>query len=203
MIILTRRQADTLKFIKQFIAKHGYPPTVREIAKSLQVSSPATIHAHLEKLTEKGYIKKDDAKNRAIELQVDNEFIQEETVELPLLGTVTAGNPIEAIENPQDFFTVPFNLINANKTFFSLKVRGDSMINVGIYDDDIIIIEKTENVKNGDIVVAMTEDAEVTLKTFYKEKDHIRLQPENDEYEPIRIKAGRILGKATNLYRKL
>lgn len=203
MIILTRRQEDTLNFIKKFIAKHGYPPTVREIAKTLNVSSPATIHAHLENLETKGYIKKDNAKNRAIELKVDNEFIQEETIELPLLGTVTAGNPIEAIENPSEFFTIPFNLISNNKTFFALKVRGDSMINVGIYDDDIVIIEKTENVNNGDVVVAMTEDAEVTLKTFYKEKDHIRLQPENDLYEPIRIKAGKILGKATNLYRKL
>ena len=202
---LTKRQKDTLDYIKKTIAKHGYPPTVREIAKKLNVSSPATIHAHLEKLETKGYIKKLDAKNRAIELKVDNEFVEkdEQTTTIPLLGTVTAGNPIEAIEQPENFFTIPTTFINPNKQFFALKVSGDSMINAGIYEDDIVIIEQSNSIKDGDIVVAMTDDAEVTLKRFFKEKDYARLEPENEKYAPIILKIGKILGKAISLYRKL
>ncbi len=202
---LTKRQQDTLDFIKKYLAQNGYPPTVREIAKELNISSPATVHTHLAKLVEKGMITKKNDRNRAIELKVDNEFLpKEETIiQLPLLGTVTAGSPIEAIENPHEFFPIPFDAIKKNKTFFALKVRGDSMIDVGIYDDDIVIVEKTEDVKNGDIVVAMTSDAEVTLKTFYKEKDYVRLEPENKSHEPIILTEGRLLGKAYSLYRKL
>ncbi len=202
---LTKRQEDTLNYIKLYISQYGYPPTVREIAEKLEVSSPATIHAHLEKLEEKGYIKKNNSKNRAIELQVENEYIDKGdlTVEIPLLGTVTAGNPIEAIEQPDTFFQVPSSYLTNKEDFFALRVRGDSMVNVGIFDDDIVIVEKGELVKNGDIVVAMTDEYEVTLKRFYREKDHIRLQPENDEYEPIIMKSGKILGRASSLYRKL
>lgn len=205
MEILTKKQGEILDFIKVYVANHGYPPTVREIAKKLKVNSPATIHSHLNKLVEKKYIKKDDSKNRAIELLVDNEYLNknESIVSIPLLGKITAGLPIEAIENPNDFFEVPSYLIPKNKEVYALNVSGDSMINVGIYDNDIVLIEKQNIARNGDIVVAMNDENEVTLKTFYKEKGYFRLQPENDTMEPIILNNVTILGKAIGLYRKL
>ena len=205
MEILTKKQGEILDFIKVYVANHGYPPTVREIAKKLKVNSPATIHSHLNKLAEKKYIKKDDSKNRAIELLVDNEYLNknESIVSVPLLGNIKAGLPIEAIENPNDFFDVPSYLIPKNKEVYALNVSGDSMINVGIYDNDIVLIEKQNIARNGDIVVAMNDENEVTLKTFYKEKGHFRLQPENDTMEPIILNNVTILGKAIGLYRKL
>lgn len=205
MEILTKKQGEILDFIKVYVANHGYPPTVREIAKKLKVNSPATIHSHLNKLAEKKYIKKDDSKNRAIELLVDNEYLNknESIVSVPLLGKIKAGLPIEAIENPNDFFDVPSYLIPKNKEVYALNVSGDSMINIGIYDNDIVLIEKQNIARNGDIVVAMNDENEVTLKTFYKEKGHFRLQPENDTMEPIILNNVTILGKAIGLYRKL
>lgn len=205
MEILTKKQGEILDFIKVYVANHGYPPTVREIAKKLKVNSPATIHSHLNKLAEKKYIKKDDSKNRAIELLVDNEYLNknESIVSIPLLGKIKAGLPIEAIENPNDFFDVPSYLIPKNKEVYALNVSGDSMINIGIYDNDIVLIEKQNIARNGDIVVAMNDENEVTLKTFYKEKGHFRLQPENDTMEPIILNNVTILGKAIGLYRKL
>lgn len=205
MEILTKKQGEILDFIKVYVANHGYPPTVREIAKKLKVNSPATIHSHLNKLAEKKYIKKDDSKNRAIELLVDNEYLNknESIVSIPLLGNIKAGLPIEAIENPNNFFDVPSYLIPKNKEVYALNVSGDSMINIGIYDNDIVLIEKQNIARNGDIVVAMNDENEVTLKTFYKEKGHFRLQPENDTMEPIILNNVTILGKAIGLYRKL
>ena len=202
---LTKRQEDTLKYIKEYIVSHGYPPTVREIAEAIAVSSPATVQAHLDRLADKGYIKKGNNKNRTIELMVDNEYIpkNEEVATVPLLGKITAGNPIEAIENPNEYFSLPAYLIPKNKEVFTLNVNGESMINAGIHDGDIVIVERTNTARNGEIVVAMTEDNEVTLKTFYKEKDHIRLQPENDTMEPIILNNAFILGKAIGLYRKI
>ena len=205
MEILTKKQGEILDFIKVYVANHGYPPTVREIAKKLKVNSPATIHSHLNKLAEKKYIKKDDSKNRAIELLVDNEYLNknESIVSIPLLGKIKAGLPIEDIENPNDFFDVPSYLIPKNKEVYALNVSGDSMINIGIYDNDIVLIEKQNIARNGDIVVAMNDENEVTLKTFYKEKGYFRLQPENDTMEPIILNNVTILGKAIGLYRKL
>ena len=202
---LTRRQEDALKFIKSYIVSHGYPPTVREIAEAIGVSSPATVQAHLDCLANKGYIKKGSNKNRTIELMVDNEFIQknENVIDVPLLGKITAGNPIEAIENPNQFFSLPSYLVPKDKEVFTLNVSGDSMINAGILDGDIIIVERRNTARNGEIVVAMTEENEVTLKTFYKEKGHIRLQPENDDMEPFIFNNVFILGKAIGLYRKI
>lgn len=201
---LTDRQEEILKTLKQFLATKGYPPTVRELGSLVGLSSPATIHFHLSKLEEKGYIKKDISKNRTIELLVDNEYLkkEEKIVEVPLLGKVTAGNPIEAIEMPNEFFSLPINFIPNKKEVFALNVSGESMINVGIYDGDIIIVERNNSANNGDTVVAMTEDNEVTVKTFYKENDHIRLQPENDFLEPIILPNVTILGKVIGLYRK-
>jgi len=203
--ILTKRQDEILDYIKEYIVSHGYPPTIREIGAALDLSSPATIHAHLSKLEEKGFIKKQGAKNRAIELLVDNEYAKanELTVEVPLLGKITAGSPIEAIEHPDEYFTLPSYLIPKSKEVFTLNVSGCSMINAGILDGDIVIVERRNTARNGEIVVAMTDENEVTLKTFYKEKDHFRLQPENDTMEPIILNNVTILGIAIGLYRKI
>lgn len=205
MEVLTKRQEEILNYIKSFMVSHGYPPTVREIGKDLGLSSPATIHTHLNNLAKKGFIKKEETKNRAIELLVENEFMpKEETVaDVPLLGKITAGSPIEAIERPDEYFTLPSYLIPRNKQVFALNVSGCSMINAGILDGDIVIVEKANTARNGEIVVAMTDENEVTLKTFYKENGYFRLQPENDTMEPIILDNVTILGKAIGLYRKI
>ena len=202
---LTKRQASILQIVKKLIAKRGYPPTVREIGEQANLNSPATTHFHLKKLEEKGYINKGDGKNRTLELLVPNEFIQkdESVIDVPLLGKVTAGSPIEAIETPGELFSLPANLISNKKEIFTLTVSGESMINVGIYDGDILIVERKSTAHNGETIVAMTEENEVTVKTFYKENGHFRLQPENDTMEPIILKEVSILGKVVGLYRKL
>ena len=202
---LTKRQNDVLNFVKSYIVSHGYPPTVREIGKALDISSPATIHAHLSNLEHKGFIKKEGSKNRAIELLVKNEFekTNELVTEVPLLGKITAGSPIEAIEMPDEYFALPSYLLPKGKEVFTLKVDGTSMINAGILDGDVVIVERRSHARNGEIVVAMTDDNEVTLKTFYKEKNHFRLQPENDTMDPIILDNVIILGKAIGLYRKI
>ena len=194
-----------LDFIKNFIVSHGYPPTIREIGTALGLSSPATTYTHLSQLEKKGYIKKLDSKNRAIELLVDNEYDNknENVVEVPLLGKITAGNPIEAIERPNEYFSLPAYLIPKKQEVFTLKVSGDSMINAGIFDGDIIIVERQSTARNGEIVVAMTDDNEVTLKTFYKENGYFRLQPENNTMQPFIFDNITILGKAIGLYRKI
>lgn len=201
---LTDKQEYILQILKQLKAKNGYSPTVREIGAAANLHSPATIHFHLKKLEEKGFIKKDTSKNRTIELLVPNEFIEtnDNVVEVPLLGKVTAGAPIEAIETPDEYFSLPANLVSNKKEVFTLKVSGESMINVGIYDGDILIVEKQNTAKNGDTVVAMTKDNEATVKTFYKENGYFRLQPENDTMDPIILDEVTILGKAVGLYRK-
>lgn len=200
---LTSKQNQVLDYIKQSIAKNGFPPTVREIGSALGLKSPATTHAHINTLESKGYIKKVGAKNRAIELLVKNEYEKEDIVDVPLLGKVTAGSPIEAIEMPDEFFTLPTYLIPAKKEVFTLRVSGESMINAGIHDGDIIIVQRQQTANNGEMVVAMTEDNEVTLKTFYKENGYFRLQPENDTMNPIILDKVSIIGKAIGLYRKI
>ncbi len=201
---ITEKQNNVLDFIKKFSAKHGYPPSIREIGKGLGLSSPATVHTHIKKLCNAGYLKVDNNKFRAMEILVDNEYLDknDELVKVPLLGKVTAGSPIEAIERPNEFFSLPANLIPAKETIFTLNVSGESMINAGIFDGDIIIVQKQSTARNGDMVVAMTDNNEVTLKTYYKEKDHFRLQPENDTMAPIILNNVTILGKAIGLYRK-
>ena len=202
---LTDKQNVILQILKKLIAKNGYPPTVREIGEAAHLSSPATIHFHLKKLEEKGYIKKDDNKNRTLEILVPNEYLEQDdsVVEVPLLGKVTAGTPIEAIENPEELFSLPANLIANKNEVFTLTVSGESMINVGIYDGDILIVERRTTARNGETVVAMNENNEATVKTFYKEDGYFRLQPENDTMEPIILKECTILGKVIGLYRKL
>ncbi len=201
---LTGKQSYILQVLKKLVAKNGYPPTVREIGEEAHLSSPATIHFHLSKLEEKGYIKKDDNKNRTLEILVPNEYLEEKEniIEVPLLGKVTAGTPIEAIETPDEYFSLPANLITTRNEVFTLKVSGESMINVGIYDGDILIVERKNTAQNGETVVAMNNDNEVTVKTFYKENGYFRLQPENDTMDPIILKEVTILGKAIGLYRK-
>lgn len=202
---ITKRQNDILLFIKKYIATHGYPPTVRDICAGVNLSSPATVFVHLKNLEKKGYLKSSNAKSRTLELLIDNEFIEkdEDVVKVPLLGKVTAGNPITAIETPNEFFDLPAAMVPKNHEVFTLHVSGDSMIKAGIYDNDYVIVKKQKEAKNGDIVVAMTEDNEVTLKRFYKEDGHVRLQPENDTMMPIELPNCTILGKAIGLYRKI
>ncbi len=202
---LTKRQNEILDYIKKYTVSHGFPPTIREIGKALDLSSPATIHAHLANLEQKGFIRKQDSKNRAIELLVDNEYAKKDelTVEVPLLGKITAGSPIEAIEHPDEYFALPSYLIPKSKEVFTLNVSGCSMINAGILDGDIVIVEKQNTARNGQIVVAMTDENEVTLKTFYKENGYFRLQPENDTMDPIILNNVTILGIAIGLYRKI
>ncbi len=202
---LTNQQEKMLDIIKKYVVKHGYAPTVRELCQEMNLSSTATVQVHLNNLEKKGYIKKEESKNRTIEILVDNEYeIKNELIiEVPLLGKITAGNPIEAIENPDEYFSLPSYLIPKNKDVFTLLVSGESMINAGILDGDIVIVERKNTANNGEIVVAMTDENEVTLKTFYKEKDHFRLQPENDTMAPFIMDNVTILGKAIGLYRKI
>lgn len=201
---ITKRQKDVLDFIKKYIADHGYPPAIREICKGVNLSSPATVFVHMKNLEQLGYIKTTSNKFRTIEILCENEYLEnnEDIVKVPLLGKITAGSPITAIEQPNEFFDIPASLIPATATVFTLHVSGESMINAGIYDGDYVIVQKQNTAKNGDIVVAMTMENEATIKTFYKEKDHIRLQPENDTMDPIILDNCVILGKAIGLYRK-
>ena len=202
---LTKRQKDVLDYIKKYIADHGYPPAIREICKGVKLSSPATVFVHMKNLEQLGLIKTTSNKFRTIEILGDNEYIdtKEDVVKVPLLGKITAGSPITAIEQPNEFFEIPASLIPATATVFTLHVSGESMINAGIYDGDYVIVQKQSTAKNGEIVVAMTEENEATLKRFYNENGHIRLQPENDTMEPIILNNCTILGKAIGLYRKI
>ena len=201
---LTPKQKEVLDYIKMFSAENKYPPSVRETAQALDISSPATVHVHIKKLIEKGYLRRSNSSNHQLQLLVNNEYEEKdnEITNVPLLGKVTAGSPIEAIEMPDEYFALPSYLIPQKKEVFTLRVDGDSMINAGIFTNDIVIVERCNTAKNGESVVAMNDDNEVTLKTFYKEKDYIRLQPENDFMTPIILKNVTILGKAIGLYRK-
>ena len=202
---LTNKQELILRNIKKFMAEKGYAPTIRELCKICNLNSTATMFVHLKNLTKKGYINQTESKFRTIELNVPNEYAikDEEVVSVPLLGKVAAGNPIEAIENPNEYFSLPKEFVPKNHEVFTLEVNGESMINVGIFDGDIVIVKKQSNANNGEIVVAMTDENEVTLKRFYKEDGYIRLQPENDFLEPIILNNVTILGKAIGLYRKI
>ncbi len=202
---LTNKQSDVLKSVKKYIAKNGYAPTVRELCEELNLNSPATVFVHLKHLINKGYISQTNSKFRTLEVKVPNEFIEkkDDIATIPLLGKVAAGNPIEAIEHPDEFLTIPITMIPRNKEVFSLLVQGESMINIGIYSGDKVIVERTNTANNGELVVALNEDNEATLKTFYKENGYFRLQPENDFMAPIILKEVTILGKAIALYREL
>jgi repressor lexA len=199
---LSKRQGEILKYIKSCIIKKGYPPSVREIGAAVGLSSSSSVHSNLEALEKKGYIRKSPNKSRTIEV-VDEDFSYKKnnTINIPLLGEVAAGQPIFAQENISDYFPVPAQLLPKADAFM-LTVHGDSMINAGIYDGDCIIVAKQTSAQDGDIVVVLLEDS-ATVKTFYKEKEFIRLQPENDTMEPILVKEAVILGKVAGLFRKI
>ncbi|PKM55948.1 MAG: transcriptional repressor LexA [Firmicutes bacterium HGW-Firmicutes-3] len=200
---LGEKQQLILEFLKQEILSKGYPPSVREIGEAVGLKSTSTVHGHLERLEKKGIIRRDPTKPRAIEI-LDDEFNvqRREILNVPILGRVAAGEPLLAVENIEDYFPLPVDYA-PNQELFMLRVKGDSMINVGIFEGDLIIVQKQSTATNGDIVVALLEDS-VTVKTYYRESDHIRLQPENDLLEPIRVYDDSIVieGKVISLFRQ-
>lgn len=194
------KQSEIYEFIKQQITSKGYPPSVREICEAVNLSSTSTVHGHLARLEKKGLIRRDPTKPRAIELLLESP-IKKEMIDIPIVGKITAGEPILAQESIDDFFTLPISFIKSNSELYILKVSGESMIEAGIFDGDLAIIEKTSTASNGDIVVALI-DNEATIKRFFKEDGYIRLQPENSSMNPIIVKDCKILGKLAGLYRK-
>lgn len=199
---ITAKQQAILDFINQFIEDKGYPPTVREIGKACGMKSSSSVHAQLANLERKGLIKKDPSQSRSISLVKPEESVIP-FVQVPLVGRVTAGNPIEAIENVSEYFSIPQSMIKTHDPVFMLTVTGDSMKNAGIFDNDLIIVRQTSVANNHDIVVALTPDNEATVKRFYKEKDYIRLQPENEAYQPIILKDVSIIGKVIGVFREI
>ena len=201
---LTKKDEEVLTVIKKYIAIHGYAPSVREVCELMNLSSTATVFVHMRHLMKKGYLKQTDNKFRTLEVLVPNEYLEknEDVVNVPLLGKVTCGNPIEAIEFPDEYIALPAFMIPKKEEIFTLKTEGMSMKNVGIYDGDIVIVKRQKNAKNGDYVVALDENGFTTLKTFYKENGYFRLQPENETMDPIILDKVEILGIAIGLYRK-
>lgn len=197
---ITQKQLEILEFIKQEILDKGYPPAVREICEAVDLKSTSSVHAHLSTLEKNGYIRRDPTKPRAIEICDDNfQMVRTEMVSLPVIGTVAAGQPIFAEENIESYFPVPAEILPQGESFI-LKVKGDSMINVGIYSGDQIFVQACNTAHNGDTVVALIDDS-ATVKTFYKENGHIRLQPENDSMDPIIVEDCQILGKVYGVFR--
>lgn len=201
MVELIGKQKDILDYIKKQTTGKGYPPSVREICSALGIKSTSTVHAHLEKLQKNGYIRRDPTKPRAIEI-LDNFTNVREMINIPIIGSVAAGSPILAVENIEGQFPIPADFISATNEMFILNVKGDSMIECGINNGDYLIVEQRSTASNGEIVVALIEDS-ATVKRFYKETDHIRLQPENSSMEPIIVDDCKILGKAVGLFRKM
>ena len=208
----TRKEKAILKFIEEQVVENGYPPSVREIGKAIGLSSTATVHAYLSKLEKQGFIKKEDKKGRTLKVikgtdgqplkrENKNFYAQREMVDVPVIGKITAGQPILAVENVTDTFPIPIDFVG-NSESFMLTVRGESMIEAGILDGDYILVKKQSNASNGEIVVALIED-EATVKTFYKENGHIRLQPENHTMNPIIVPDCKILGKVAGVFRKM
>ncbi len=197
---ITKKQEEILTYIKQEILDHGYPPSVREICEAVHLKSTSSVHAHLETMEKNGYIRRDPTKPRAIEI-IDDQFqlARREMVNLPVLGKVAAGEPIFAEQNIEDYFPVPADYM-PNQESFMLKVQGESMIEAGIFDGDMLIVKRQETAKNGDIVVALVDDS-ATVKTFYKEDGHYRLQPENASMEPIIVDHVSILGQVFGVFR--
>ncbi|MBC8079472.1 MAG: transcriptional repressor LexA [Gorillibacterium sp.] len=206
MTKLSGRQQAILDFIRSEVRLKGYPPSVREIGEAVGLASSSTVHGHLDRLEKKGMIRRDPTKPRAIELigfgnDSDHSFSLS-VARVPLIGKVTAGVPITATENIEDYFPLPSHFVG-DHTVFMLSVIGSSMIDAGIHDGDYVIVRQQPTANNGDIVVAMTEDDEATVKTFYKEKDHIRLQPQNSTMKPILLPTVSILGKVVGVFRDI
>ena len=200
---ITPKQQEILEFIKESILNRGYPPAVREICEAVHLKSTSSVHSHLETMEKNGYIRRDPTKPRAIEIIDDNfNLTRRELVNVPIVGTVTAGEPILAVENIEGYFPISPEFLK-NKQTLMLKVKGESMINAGIFSGDYILVEETPTASDGEIIVALVEDS-VTVKRFYKEEDHFRLQPENDAMEPILVPKNTpfsIVGKVIGLFR--
>lgn len=201
---LNERQKDILAFITNQVKLKGYPPSVREIGLAVGLKSSSTVHSHLAKIEEMGFIRRDPTKPRAIEILTGSEIPipQSKVIHVPIVGKVTAGMPILAQENIEDYFPVPEHYIKGADKTFLLSVMGDSMVNAGIHDGDLVLVKQTNLAYNGEIIVALIDD-EATVKRFYKEEAHIRLQPENNLYEPIFTRNPIILGRVIGLFRQL
>ncbi|WP_227935903.1 transcriptional repressor LexA [Alkalihalobacillus deserti] len=203
---LSKRQIEILDFIKIEVKKKGYPPSVREIGEAVGLASSSTVHGHLSRLEKKGYIRRDPTKPRAIEvLNLESDLVanpDRKTTYVPVLGKVTAGLPITAIENIEDYLPLPEHLVSDDKAYV-LVIQGDSMIEAGIFDGDMVIVRQQQTANNGDIIVAMTEENEATVKRFFREKDYIRLQPENSTMDPILLKEVTVLGKVIGVFRTI
>ena len=199
---ITAKQEEILEYIKSQILERGFPPSVRDICEAVHLKSTSSVHSHLETLEKNGYIRRDPTKPRAIEILDDSfNFNRREMVNVPVIGHVAAGEPLLAEQNIENYFPIPMEYM-PNKQTFMLKVHGESMINAGIFDGDLVIVEQQSTAENGDIVVAMIEDS-ATVKTFYKEDGYYRLQPENDSMEPIIVNEVSIIGKVVGLYRSM
>ncbi len=206
---ISKKQSMILEFLKEEVSKKGYPPSVREICQAVHLKSTSTVHTHLTRLEELGYIRRDPTKPRAIEIYdfdqhapVDNVIpLTRDTQFIPIVGEITAGQPILAVEHVEDTFPMPADM-TADGTYFMLKIKGDSMINVGIFDKDLVLVRQQSNASNGDIVVALIDEA-ATVKTFYKEQNRYRLQPENDTMSPIYVENVSILGRVKGVFRKM
>ncbi|AQS05308.1 MULTISPECIES: transcriptional repressor LexA [Clostridium] len=193
------KQSEIYEFLKSYTESKGYPPSVREICEAVSLRSTSTVHGHLKRLEKKGMIKRDPSKPRALEI-AELSMPKKEMINIPIIGKITAGSPILATENIEDTFTLPLDFIKHDRELFMLRVSGESMVNAGIRDNDLAIIESAQAAINGDIVVALIEDS-ATIKRFFKEKDHIRLQPENDAMDPIIVDDCMILGKLVGIFR--
>lgn len=197
---ISKKQQEILDYIKECILQKGYPPAVREICEAVNLKSTSSVHSHLGTLEKNGYIRRDPTKPRCIEIVEDSfNLSRRELINVPIVGTVTAGQPILAVENIESYFPITPDFVS-NREVFMLKVRGDSMINAGIFDGDLLLVEQTPSAQNGDIVIALLDDS-VTVKRFFKENDHFRLQPENDFMSPIITDKLEIVGKAIGLFR--
>ena len=199
---ITSKQSERLEFMKEEILNKGYPPSVREICEAVNLKSTSSVHSHLETLEKNGYIRRDPTKPRAIEI-IDDSFnlVRREVSNIPIVGNVAAGAPLLAVENITNYFPIPTEFL-PNSECFMLNVKGDSMINIGIFSGDQVLVQRQNDARNGDIVVALVEDS-ATVKTFYKEDGHIRLQPENDDMDPIIVPDCMIIGKVIGVFRFL
>ncbi len=197
---ITNKQQEILDYIKEEILKRGFPPSVREICEAVHLKSTSSVHSHLETLEKNGYIRRDPTKPRAIEILDDSfQLVRTEMISVPIVGTVAAGQPLLAEQNIEGYFPIPADYMPNDQTFI-LRVKGESMINAGILNGDCVLVRSQQTAEDGDIIVALLDDS-ATVKTFYREKDRIRLQPENDSMEPIYVDDLQILGKVFGVYR--
>lgn len=202
---ISKRQEDIMSFIKEEVKKKGYPPSVREIGEAVGLASSSTVHGHLARLESKGYIRRDPTKPRAIEVLDPEglESLKPGVIHVPLVGKVTAGLPITAVENIEEYFPLPESFGTSEDKLFMLEIVGNSMIEAGILNGDYVVVKQQHTANNGEIVVAMTEEDEATVKRFFKEKDYFRLQPENSSMDPIIVDNVSILGKVVGVYRMI